>query len=130
MRNLHDLDRLRYVSPWVVSFFGSVGDEGCGAFRVASPIDQKPLFVIATTEAGWDHVSVSRRHRCPNWPEMSAVKRLFFLDDEEAMELHVPARDHVNYHPFTLHLWRPNDGREIPRPPASLVGPPTCEVPA
>ncbi len=25
-------------------------------------------------------------------------------------------------HELVLHLWRPNDGREIPRPPSMMVG--------
>jgi len=69
----------------------------------------------------WDHVSVSRANRCPNWPEMEHVKRLFFQDTETAMQLHVPAADHINNHPYCLHLWRPH-GVEIPRPPAIFVG--------
>ena len=53
---------------------------------------------------------------------MEHVKRAFFKDDETAMQLHVPPSDHVNHHPHCLHLWRPNDGRDIPRPPAIFVG--------
>jgi hypothetical protein len=78
---------------------------------------------------------------------MAFVKRLFFRDDETAMQLHVPASDHVNQHPYCLHLWRPQADEEIaaeraeweragepwpygdlrspggiPRPPAVFVG--------
>jgi hypothetical protein len=52
---------------------------------------------------------------------MEQVKRLFFRDDETAMQLHVPPSDYVNAHPYTLHLWRPLD-QEIPRPPSVMVG--------
>jgi hypothetical protein len=52
---------------------------------------------------------------------MESVKRAFFEDHETAMQLHVPPADHVNMHPTTLHLWRPQ-GIEIPRPPSILVG--------
>lgn len=79
------------------------------------------LRIIATINDGWDHVSVSTQHRCPTWDEMEFVKREFFHPHETAMQLHVPPSDHVNIHPYCLHLWRPNDGREIPRPPAELV---------
>jgi hypothetical protein len=51
------------------------------------------------------------------------MKRLFFREDETAMQLHVPATDHINCHPHCLHLWRPTEV-EIPRPPAIMVGPP------
>jgi hypothetical protein len=36
------------------------------------------------------------------------------------MQLHVPVSDHINRHPYTLHLWRPH-ALEIPRPPAEFV---------
>jgi hypothetical protein len=71
----------------------------------------------------WDHVSVSTATRCPTWEEMEFIKRLFFERDETAMQLHVPARDHINNHPYCLHLWRPLD-QPIPRPPAIMVGDP------
>jgi hypothetical protein len=54
---------------------------------------------------------------------MEHVKRLFFKDDETAMQLHVPPSDHLSLHPYCLHLWRPQD-REIPRPPSIMVAPP------
>jgi len=69
---------------------------------------------------GWDHVSVSRTSRCPNWPEMEFVKRKFFEDNETAMQLHVAIADHINMHPYTLHLWRPHNA-EIPMPPKDAV---------
>ncbi|HEY1881361.1 MAG TPA: hypothetical protein VGG68_15650 [Caulobacteraceae bacterium] len=50
------------------------------------------------------------------------MKRAFFRDDETAMQLHVPPTDHINAHPCCLHLWAPNDGRQIPRPPGEFVG--------
>lgn len=71
----------------------------------------------------WDHVSVSRPDRCPTWDEMCAIKELFFDDDECVMQLHVPKADHVNFHPYCLHLWKPRRGQRIPRPPAAYVGP-------
>jgi len=130
MRNLHLLDAFRDTSPVVVDRYGSTGDETCGAFLVPSPIDRQLMRVIASVGMGWDHVSVSRSSRCPNWPEMEHVKHLFFRDDETAMQLHVPRDDHVNFHPHCLHLWRPLVG-EIPRPPSIMVGPKTTTgVPA
>lgn len=102
--------------------FGGPGDEGNGCFKVKSPIDNGELRVLASSGMGWDHVSVSRANRCPNWPEMEHVKHLFFRDNETAMQLHVPPSDHINCHPHCLHLWRPQDA-EIPRPPGFMVGP-------
>ena len=50
--------------------------------------------------------------------------RLFFRDEEPAMQLHVPTTEHINCHPYCLHLWRPLEA-EIPMPPDWMVGPKT-----
>ena len=119
MRNLHLLDAFRVNAS---DFFGDLGDGSCGAFRVSSPIDGGALNVLASSGGGWDHVSVSRVNRCPNWAEMEHIKRMFFREDEAAMQLHVPPAEHRSLHPHCLHLWRPKDC-EIPRPPADMVAP-------
>lgn len=88
-----------------------------GAFRLGG------MTILATggdDEIPWEHVSVSRQDRTPNWAEMDRVKRLFWDDDETVMQLHVPRRLHVNAHPNCLHLWRPIDVA-IPLPPAVAV---------
>jgi hypothetical protein len=54
---------------------------------------------------------------------MDFVRRLFFKDNETVMQLHVPVGEHISFHPYCLHLWRPH-GVEIPRPPNELVGAP------
>jgi hypothetical protein len=69
----------------------------------------------------WEHVSVSLPKRCPNWLEMSHIKKVFWDDNETVMQLHVPESEHINCHPYCLHLWRPID-QEIPRPPSIAVG--------
>ena len=86
MKNLNDLDRYRLRGQAVLDVFGGEDDETCGVFVVPSPIDKQDLRVIASTGCDWDHVSVSRRTRCPNWQEMEYVKRLFFRHDEIAMQ--------------------------------------------
>lgn len=116
MRNLHTLDHLRLRSAEVLKRFGSYGNHGNGCFAVPSPTDSAEMFVLASDGAGWDHVSVSRGNRCPNWPEMEHVKRLFFEDSETAMQLHVPVSQHISVHPYCLHIWRPHLV-PIPLPP-------------
>lgn len=115
MRNLYLLDAFRIVHPAL-----GRGDETCGAFLVPHRHTGVELKVIASSGDGWDHVSVSLPNRCPNWLELEFVKRLFFREEETAMQLHVPPSDHVNLHPYCLHLWRPQ-AAEIPRPPAWMV---------
>lgn len=122
MRNLHVLDCYRQVDRKTIELFGTVGNASCGAFLVPSKIDDQPLVVIASSGFDWDHVSVSRKNRCPNWPEMCHIKSLFFKDDEVVMQLHVAAKDHISYHENCLHLWRPHTV-QIPLPPGWMVGP-------
>lgn len=113
-----------------VEMWGWPGDETCGAFivpmqrtgRLWSP--KTELRVIASGNEGgegWDHVSVSLPDRCPTWEEMEFIKRLFFRDDEVAMQLHVPPKDHISVHDYCLHLWRPQN-EKIPLPPSIMVG--------
>lgn len=120
MKDLITLDGFRHLPSEFA--LGGIGDSMGGFFHVPSPLDKKALRVMASSGMGWDHVSVSRAERCPDWTEMEHVKRMFFLDHETAMQLHVPSSDHVNCHPYCLHLWRPH-GVEIPRPPSIMVGP-------
>jgi len=97
-----------------------MGEDG-GYFELPSPSTGRVLRVIASIGEGWEHVSVSLNNRCPNWTEMELVARVFFNEDEYAIQLHVPPKEHVNCHPFCLHWWRPMDGI-IPHPPNHLVG--------
>lgn len=91
-----------------------------GAFSVALKHGQQ-VFVIASDGMGWEHVSVSRRDRCPTWDEMCQVKALFWSDEDCVVQFHPPKRDYVNNHPYCLHLWRLQGG-EFPRPDSILVG--------
>lgn len=122
MRNLRLLDIFRCTDRWVIDRFGGIGDEAHGMFDVPSPIDKGLMHVIASSDEGWDHVSVSRPNRCPNWPEMDHIRHLFFRDEECIMQLHPPVAENISFHPYCLHMWRPLDA-EIPRPPSILVGP-------
>lgn len=120
MKNLHTLDRYRRTDADVLHHYGNIGDETCGAFLVPSTIDGAALRIVASSDGGWDHVSMSRKNRCPNWIEMEQIKRLFFEDDETAVQFHVPPSDHISVHPNCLHLWRPQD-EVLPRPPEWMV---------
>lgn len=122
MRDFAHLELYRDRRPEIAAFLTTITAGRAAWFWIPSPTDGARLRVVASAGEGWDHVSVSRDRRCPNWPEMDHVKRLLFHDDETAMQLHVPPKDHVSYHPFCLHLWRPHE-LAIPRPPAWMVGP-------
>jgi hypothetical protein len=93
-----------------------------GLFHVPSPIGNYELKVIISDGGGWDHVSVSHRSRCPNWPEMSYIKNLFFLPTETVVQFHPAESEYVNCHPYCLHLWR-NQKSPHELPPSIFVGP-------
>lgn len=78
------------------------------------------VHVVASTDGGWEHVSVSRRDRCPTWDEMCWVKGLFWEPEDCVVQFHPSASQYVNLHPYCLHMWRPVDG--------VLVTPPTMMV--
>ena len=80
------------------------------------------LRLIVGNGMGWDHVSVSRKSRMPTYDDMKWAKRMTFRMDSVAMELHVPEVDHINFHAYCLHLWRPQN-EVIPMPPNIMVGP-------
>lgn len=93
-----------------------------GAFDVRLKHSQV-VFIIASDQLGWEHVSVSRMDRCPTWDEMCQVKAMFWGEDDCVVQYHPPRSDYVNHHPRCLHLWRPTDGVTIPMPPSIMVGP-------
>lgn len=91
-----------------------------GAFVVRLKHNQE-VFVIASDGLGWEHVSVSRRDRCPTWDEMCQIKGLFWGEDDCVVQFHPARSDYVNNHPNCLHLWRkPSAG--FPIPDSILVG--------
>jgi hypothetical protein len=124
VRDLSELDDRRNHEGEKVRYGQSMaGDKRAGVFWLRSPDTGATVFlrIIADVGEGWDHVSVSTALRCPTWEEMDYVKRCFFKAQETAMQLHVPVKDHINTHPYCLHLWRPHYPKKIPLPPADRV---------
>lgn len=121
MKNLHELDYARMVE-FELQHYGMNGDDGNGVFQFLSCVDVMPLRVIASDGDGWDHVSVSRADRVPNYEEMEQIAALFFKENETAVQYHVPKSEHVNHHPYCLHWWRPTE-ETLPKPPSIMVAP-------
>ena len=90
-----------------------------GAFFI--PFESFDLMVIASDGEGWEHISVSLKHRVPNWKEMCFVKDLFWDDEDCVIQYHPPKSQYVNNCENCLHLWRPIN-EKIPIPPTLLVG--------
>ena len=121
MKNLHELDRYRLTKEEQRTY-GANGGCGNGCFKVF--VNGRSFFVIASSDGGWDHVSVSpcskKRESCPTWEEMSAIKDMFFDPEERVVQYHPPKSEYINAHPYCLHMWRYTDG-ELPHPPAIFV---------
>jgi hypothetical protein len=98
-----------------------------GAFKIMGPCGSELLIVSSGVDRtyGWEHVSVSIKHRTPNWMEMCWVKDQFWNEDECAVQYHPPRDEYINYHPYCLHLFRPLN-EVFPMPPTILIGPKTC----
>ena len=97
------------ITGIITSITGSNPGDDFGAFRIDGPCGESLMIIASPGDASecvpWEHVSVSTRHRCPNWKEMCFVKDLFWDEEEAVMQLHPPKSTWINNHPFCLHLW-------------------------
>jgi hypothetical protein len=101
------------------SYVQQLGDDETGG-GVDVIINKQHFRILYAWGGGWDHISISTPTRTPMWHEMETIKRIFFKDNECAMQLHVPVERHINCHPFVLHIWRPQR-EKIPLPPSIMV---------
>lgn len=98
----------------------SVDEDGNnGAFLV--PFESYTLCCIASDGGGWEHVSVSLKHRTPSWKQMCFIKDLFWDAEDCCVQYHPPQSEYVNNHEHCLHIWRPIN-EKLPCPPSSFVG--------
>jgi hypothetical protein len=130
MKDLRDPLINRYRLKMEIDFWKNMGAESepdaryAGAFVIPYYMGSQmtKIKVIAASGGGWDHISVSIENRCPNWDEMEYIARMFFREDEVAVQYHIPRRDHINIHPYVLHWWRPHSKiKKIPMPPKAMV---------
>jgi len=85
------------------------------------------VIVTATVELdgnAWLHVSMSYKTRLPNYKDICRVKDHFVGVNKMAYQLFPPKAEHVNFHPFCLHLWHCCDEVRITpdfRPEANMI---------
>lgn len=117
----HHLDKWRFVT----GTFATPRGANFGCFLIPGPCAADLKIIVNSADLDpkypWDHVSVSCKNRCPNWPEMSFIKDLFFDEEECAFQFHPPKSQYINNHPYCLHIWKPAKV-EIPMPPSIMVG--------
>lgn len=53
----------------------------------------------------WLHVSVARQNRMPSYKDLAEAKDLFIGPARQALQVFPEAGNHVNIHPYALHLW-------------------------
>lgn len=73
----------------------------------------------------WLHVSASREKWNPTHEDMALVKRDFIGEDRYAYSVWAPSHNHVNIHPYCLHLWAlmdSPDGKVLPEFSAIVDG--------
>lgn len=78
---------------------------GCFYF----PLNNIFFQVIASNQAGWEHISISNEDRCPTFKEVVAIKEMFFNTGEIAFQIYPKKENYVNFHETCLHLWRPTN---------------------
>lgn len=108
---------------------GSTRDSGNNGFFIIPhyKIDGYQFNCMISDGEGWEHVSITissrlrKVERCPTWQEMCFIKDIFWAEDELVLQYHPPKSEHVNNHPYCLHLWKPV-GVEVPAPPSIMVG--------
>lgn len=55
----------------------------------------------------WMHVSLSRQSKLPSYADICRVKEEIIGKEKKAIQVHPPESEHVNIHPYCLHLWSP-----------------------
>lgn len=69
---------------------------------------------VKEDDSRWAHISVARQNRIPSYKDLAEVKDLFVGPDRYALQVFAPASEHVNLHPYCLHLWVPMDRYPLP----------------
>jgi hypothetical protein len=53
----------------------------------------------------WIHISLSRRNRMPSYEDLYLIRKLFVSKEDCAYQVFPPEGEHINIHPYCLHLW-------------------------
>lgn len=85
-------------------------------FMAVTPNRRFTLIVSVARYEGlpWLHASMAGPGRVPTWQEMAELKAWVVGGDRIAYQVMPPADEHVNDHPFVLHLWAPLSHRPTP----------------
>lgn len=62
----------------------------------------------------WLHLSVAHPSRMPTWTEVKDMRDWFLGRERKAIHVIPPESQHVNKHPYCLHVWFCADGDLLP----------------
>jgi hypothetical protein len=62
----------------------------------------------------WLHLSMSHRRRMPTYDDLAYLKKHWAGDDRKCIMVFPPKSEHVNIHPYCLHLFCCLDGDPLP----------------
>jgi hypothetical protein len=115
------LEKLLKANRWRVQTgkYASEDTDGWnGQFTV--PIRGEVYLVMISDGLGWRHLSISnvQKKLLPDWHAMARARDLFFADDSWVVQFHPPKEDHIDDHPYCLHLW---ESLHEPMPHPSFV---------
>jgi hypothetical protein len=61
----------------------------------------------------WIHASIAHADELPSYDELVQLKQAVWGDVGFAYQVFAAAADHVNHHPYALHLWGRADGEPV-----------------
>lgn len=62
----------------------------------------------------WLHASIARPASMPTYADMVFLHKHGIGSDRKAFQVFAPSSEHVNIHPYCLHLWHCLDGDALP----------------
>jgi len=81
-----------------------------GDGRSSVIVTAAPTRGLLVPDTDWVHASIAHHDRMPSYDELVALHRAVF-DDGWAYQCFTPAAEHVDIHPYALHLWGRADGQ-------------------
>lgn len=85
---------------------------GCNAIVSREPTQAAPAAIWLPPQAQllW-HLSISHRHRYPDWDEIADLRYALCPPDVTMAMLLPPPGEYINAHEFCFHLWQIEDRR-------------------
>ena len=90
------------------SVYGARGWASRGGLLVMMTAD------VMSDDGRWLHLSASRASHVPTYADLCEVKALFFGPEREALHKFAKRSEHVNDHPYVIHLWSRLDADATP----------------